>query len=69
MHKVILMHVVDSHCDIVKYFPGMLFVQTLILRDSVEEFRPLAQLADDVNETLVLEVLVSFHDVRMILSQ
>ena len=67
MHYVVLVHVAHRADQLVEDGPGLRLLYVLALHDVLEEFFARAQLRHDVDEVVVFEVLVHFHDVWVVL--
>lgn len=66
MHNVVRVAVVQSLEDLPEDFASHLLVEVLLLDDAVEELAARAQLTDQVNVDVVLEILVQLDNIRVI---
>jgi len=60
--------VVEHLADLLENLGGSLFVEILDLNDTVVELTTFADLSNEIDISLILEVLVELNDVRMIKS-
>ena len=63
------MHAADCRYDVVHDVAGFLLGKVVFLHDTVEEFRSLAVLSDDVLELPLLEYLVDLDNAGVILDR
>lgn len=69
MHESVVVHIPDCADQIVEYTSGFIFFEVFVRHDIIEKFFPGAQLRSDVDEMVVLEVLIHFHDVGVVLTR
>jgi hypothetical protein len=67
VHDVVFVHVADGADEFIENGAGLGFFDVLALDDELEELLAWAQLRHNVDEVVVFEVLVHFHDVRVVL--
>jgi hypothetical protein len=66
MHHILAVTVVEREKDLFENLGGHLLAEELSLNDAIEELAASAQLSDEVDVLLVLEVLIKFDNVRMV---
>jgi len=66
MHNILAMTVIQGHKNHLERFRGQLFIEKLILDDSVEKFSAFAQLRHQIHVGGVLKVLVKLDDVWVV---